>query len=251
MREPRPLPCPSVELRGRRRPHGQLCSGEKSRPLRWGACGAWTSAVTQPCRPNDLCGRQGRTRKEAAQPPNGGGGVSPRLERATLPRRSSSPRSRVSVGVASRSDPQGTPRIRAASPGEAVLGGRPAPGPRGGPQDRSSTDSVLARVEGAARGGAKAPEGREGPRGVASRRRGQGRPVIPRGRAKPRRGPRGGTRGARGLREAARRGWSQGRSGAEGRGHGRSRGAGPVPPDRGPPPVTVVSTRGARGRSEV
>lgn len=74
MREAVPLPCPSVELRGRRRPHGQLCSGEKSRPLRWGACGAWTSAATQPCRPNDQCGRQRRTRKEAAQPPIAGVG---------------------------------------------------------------------------------------------------------------------------------------------------------------------------------
>lgn len=145
-----------------------------------------------------------------------------------------------------------------ASDPSCMAGGRGAGRPpRAQPSRRpprtavSPTGCSRGRVVGAARGGAKALKGREGPRGVASRRRSQGRPVIPRGRAKARRGPRGGARGARGLREAARRGWSQGRSGAEGRGHGRSRGAGPVPPERGLPPVTVVRTRGGRGRSGV
>lgn len=153
--------------------------------------------------PEDLTisadGRGGPGKRPLSLRIRGCGGVSPRLERATLPRRSSSPRSRVSVGDVSRADPQGPPRIRAASQREEAPGGRPAQSPRGGPQDRGFPDCVLARVEGAARGGAKAPEGREGPRGVASRRRSQGRPVILRVGAKPRRGPGGGTRGARGL----------------------------------------------------
>lgn len=129
-----PLPCPSVEVKREEAPPRATVLGRKIQAPPMGGVRS-SDLSSDPALKTQRSVRTAEAGPERGRSASewGEGGVSPRLERATLPRHDSSPRSRVSVWVVSRSDPPGTPRIRAAWPGEEVPGGRPAPSPRGGP----------------------------------------------------------------------------------------------------------------------